>query len=103
MSLLGIISGVSLLSNGSFRKEDLWASTISAESARRREEAIGDPMRAGLLLESNLEEGHLYRFSEDGIAAYLWLLSVEKKLRETLRPLSPKTTDLALPRPEMQT
>jgi Cdc6-like AAA superfamily ATPase len=102
-SLLGIIAGVSLLSNGSFRKEDLWASTISAESARRCEDAIGDLMRAGLLLESNLEEGHLYRFSEDGIAAYLWLLSVERKLRETLRPLSPKTTDLALPRPEMQT
>ena len=80
---MGIVAGVSLLSNGAFRMEDLWASTVNAENARHCEEAIGELMKVGLLLEIQLEEGRLFRFAEDGIAAYLWLLSVEGKLRDT--------------------
>lgn len=79
---LGIVAGVSLLSNGFFRMEDLWASTVNAENARRCEEAVAELIGAGLLLEHQTEEGRLYRFAEDGIAAYLWLLSVEAKLRD---------------------
>jgi len=79
---MGIVAGVSLLSNGAFRMDDLWASTVNAENARHCEEAIAELMKVGLLLEIQLEEGRLYRFAEDGIAAYLWLLSVEGKLHD---------------------
>ena len=79
---MGIVAGVSLLSNGAFRMEDLWASTVNAENTRRCEEAVSELMKVGLLLEIQLEEGRLFRFAEDGIAAYLWLLSVEAKLRD---------------------
>ena len=86
-SLLGVVAGVSLLSNGSFRIEDLWASTLGSDSRRQYEVIIADLVRAGLLIESNLDDGVSYRFSEDGIAAYLWLLSVETKLRAAARPI----------------
>ena len=79
---MGIVAGVSLLANGAFRMDDLWASTVNADNARRCEEAVAELMKVGLLLEIQLEEGRLYRFAEDGIAAYLWLLSVEAKLRD---------------------
>ena len=42
---MGIVAGVSLLSNGAFRKEDLWASTVNAENARRCEEAVSELMQ----------------------------------------------------------
>ena len=83
MPYMGIVAGVSLLSNGTFRMEDLWAATVNAENTRRSEEAVAELTRTGLLIETRLEEGRVYRFSEDGIAAYLWLLSVEAKLRES--------------------
>src|SRR5262249_61512298 len=86
---VGSVAVVSLLSTGAFRMEDLWAPTVNAETARHCEEAIAELMKVGLLLEIQLEEGRLYRFAEDGIAAYLWLLSVEGKLQDAaMRPVT---------------
>jgi hypothetical protein len=82
ISNLGIVAGVSLLSNGFFRIEDLRAPAVSADGLRRCEELVAEMVGTGLLIENNLAEGRVYSFSEDGIAPYLWLLSVEKKLRE---------------------
>ena len=97
--LLGIIAGASLLSSGSFRLEDLWASVASAESVQRCEEVLAELVKIGLLTESNPEEGRAYRFSEDGIAAYLWLFSVEAKLREAQERATSVNADLPLPKP----
>ncbi len=82
-SLLGAVAGASLLSGGSFRMDDLWVSIVNAESVRRCEDLIADLVAAGILIEGNSEDGRLYEFSEDGVAAYLWLFSVEAKLRES--------------------
>ena len=98
MPYLGVVAGVSLLSNGAFRMDDLWASTVNAEHARRCEEAVADLVRVGLLIENQLEDGRVYRFAEDGIAAYMWLLSVEGKLREA----PPEPTAFAIPQQEVQ-
>lgn len=98
-SLFGVVAGASLLSNGSFRVEDLWASAAS-EGVPGCEEAIAELVRAGLLIESNLGEGRIYRFSEDGIAAYLWLQSVEAKLRDAQGAESVAGIAFAMPQPE---
>ena len=74
---LGIVAGVSLLSNGSFRMDDLWAATVNEGDALL-------PVPG----------------AEDGIAAYLWLLSVEVKLRET--HLAQPAASLAFTRHEAQ-
>lgn len=96
-SILGVVAGVSLLSNGSFRIGDLWAAAVNAESARQCEALVADLTRAGLLIESDQEDGASFRFSEDGIAAYLWLLSVEAKLREAEEPEALPEFELILP------
>jgi hypothetical protein len=100
-NLLGIVAGVSLLSNGSFRMEDMWASTVGCDGPERCKATVAELTRAGLLIESNLEEGRAYRFSEDGIASYLWLQSVEAKLRIPGAMSSPANT-IALPQQKKQ-
>ena len=87
MSDLGIVAGASLQSNGTFRLEDLRTPMVSADGLRRCEELVADLVRAGLLVENDVEEGRVYWFAEDGFAPYLWLLSIEAKLRETKAPV----------------
>lgn len=102
MALLGSVAGTSLLSNGSFRMEDLWVSGPGSERSREFEAIIGDLVRQGLMVETNLEDGRVYRFSEDGIPAYLWLLSAEAKLRAAERAAAPKPKLPALAQPPSQ-
>ena len=83
MSYLGIVAGASLQSNGTFRIEDLRTPIVSADGLCKCEELVAELVRAGLLIENNLEEGRVYWFAEDGIAPYPWLLSVEANLGET--------------------
>jgi hypothetical protein len=96
--LLGVVAGAALLSGGSFRIEDLWASNVSAENVRRCEGAVAELVSAGVLLESRIEGSRVYEFSEDGVAVYLWLLSEEMKLLDTQSPSSTGAT-LASKRP----
>ena len=96
-SALGVVAGVSLLSSGAFRVGDLWAAAVNAESARQCEDLVAELVKAGLLIETNLEDGVSYRFSEDGIAAYLWLVSVEAKLKEAAEPQMLAEFELILP------
>lgn len=98
LSTLGLMAGASLLSNGYFRKEDLRSSILGTESVHQSEEMIAELVKVGLLTESNLEGGRSYQFSEDGIAVYLWILSVEAKLREAQTPPTLVRTGVALPK-----
>ena len=83
---LGIVAGASLLSGGPFRLDDLRTPIVSADGLRRCDELIAEMVRTGLVTEDKLEGTCIYRFAEDGIASYLWLLSVETKLRESKAP-----------------
>lgn len=83
---LGLVAGVSLLSNGSFRSEDLWTGGAGAGDAGRGEIQAAELVRAGLLAERNTEEVRSFSFTEDGIAAYLWLQAAAEKLRAEHRP-----------------
>jgi Cdc6-like AAA superfamily ATPase len=98
-SLLGVVAGASLLSGGTFRKEDLWASAASAEKARRCEAIVAELVSSGILLEIKSEAVSVYEFAEDGVAAYLWLLSVESKLTETQSLASSSSGETALRHP----
>lgn len=102
MALLGSVAGTSLLSNGSFRMEDLWVSGGGAERSREYEAIITDLVRQGLMVETHLEDGRVYRFSEDGIPSYLWLVSAEAKLRAAERAAAPKPRLPALAQPPSQ-
>ena len=53
--------------------------------AERGEALVGDMVRAGILVESNIDGAKSFRFSEDGMAAYLWLQSAADKLRADYR------------------
>jgi hypothetical protein len=84
LDVLGVIVGASLLSNGSFRKEDLWSSSAGSDSSY--DSVIKELVDANLLDRVTRDEGAAYTFPEDGITTYLWLLSVEAKLQANERP-----------------
>jgi hypothetical protein len=95
IDILGIVAGVSLLSSGTFRLEDLWAGAAGLGGAERAESVVADMVRVGLLVESNSEGARRFRFFEDGIASYLWLQSAAQKLRTEQRPAAAATVALA--------
>ena len=86
LGFLGRAAGVSLLSNGAFRLEDLWGRGTGTGSSERDEAQVADLVRTGLLAESNAEGARAYCFVEDGIAAYLWLLAAAEKSRTEYKP-----------------
>lgn len=96
VGFLGLVAGVSLLSNGAFRLEDFWGRNADTGSSERDETKVADLVRSGLLVESNIEGARTFRFAEDGIAAYLWLLSAADKLRADYRPGAAPTATVAL-------
>jgi hypothetical protein len=87
---------VSLLSNGAFRLEDLWDAGPGTGSAERGEVQVADLVRTGLLADSSTEGARTFCFTEDGIAAYLWLQAAAEKLRTEYRPAPTPNATLAL-------
>ena len=96
VGFLGMIAGVSLLSNGWFRLEDLWAGAASRGGAERAESVVADLVGIGLLIESKADGVRSFRFSEDGLAAYLWLQASAVKLRAEQRPAATANATVAL-------
>jgi hypothetical protein len=72
---LGALAGTALLGGGSFRKEDIRAAMANSDTIRRCEELISQLVASDLLIEMPSEDSVIYRFVEDSIAPYLWLLS----------------------------
>ncbi|HEY4276542.1 MAG TPA: ATP-binding protein [Rhizomicrobium sp.] len=72
---LGALAGTALLGGGSFRKEDIRAAMANSDTIRRCEELIAQLVASDLLIEMPSEDSVIYRFVEDSIAPYLWLLS----------------------------
>ncbi len=96
LGFLGLVAGVSLLSNGAFRLEDLWNGGPVTGGAERGEAQMSDLVRTGLLVEGATEGARTFRFAEDGIAAYLWLHASAAKLRGEYRPGSTPNATVAL-------
>jgi len=96
LGFLGLVAGISLLSNGAFRLEDLWNAGSGMGVAERGEAQILDLVRTGLLVESTTEGARTFRFAEDGIAAYLWLQAATAKLRAEYRPAPASNATMAL-------
>jgi hypothetical protein len=94
MPYLGIVAGASLFSNGAFRKVDLLESTVSSSVTGLLEDVLEELIKAELLVETTVKDTRLYRFSEDGIAPYLWLLSREAALRDAAAQQPPATPRL---------
>jgi hypothetical protein len=72
---LGALAGTALLGGGSFRKEDIRAAMANSDTIRRCEDLIAQLVASDLLIEMPSEDSVIYRFVEDSIAPYLWLLS----------------------------
>ena len=72
---LGALAGTALLGGGSFRKEDIRTAMANSDTIRRCEDLIAQLVASDLLVEMPSEDSVLYRFVEDSIAPYLWLLS----------------------------
>ena len=72
---LGALAGTALLGGGSFRKEDIRTAMANSDTIRRCEELIAQLVASDLLIEMPSEDSVIYRFVEDSIAPYLWLLS----------------------------
>jgi hypothetical protein len=88
------VAGASLFSNGAFRKVDLLESTVSSSVTGLLEDVLEELIKAELLVETTVKGTRLYRFSEDGIAPYLWLLSREAALRDAAAQQPPATPRL---------
>jgi hypothetical protein len=63
---------------------------------------VADLVRVGLLAESNAEGARRFRFSEDGIAAYLWLQSAAQKLRTEQRSAAASAATVPLAQSKKQ-
>jgi len=102
MPYLGMVAGASLLSNGAFRKVDLLESTVSSNIPGPLEDVLAELIKAELLVETTVKDARLYRFSEDGIAPYLWLLSRESALRDAISPQPSATPRLSFSQEKIQ-
>ena len=72
---LGALAGIALLGGGTFRKEDIRTAMANADTIRRCEDLISQLVANDLLIEMPSEDSVIYRFVEDSIPAYLWLLT----------------------------
>lgn len=100
--VVGLVAGVSLLSNGSFRLEDLWVRPTGNGAPEKAESLVADLVHVGLLIENNTEGAKSYRFAEDGMAAYLWLQSAAGKLRADYKPTAVANPTKALAQSKTQ-
>ena len=96
VGFLGNVAGVALLSNGAFRLEDLWDAGPGIGGAERGQTQVSDLVRIGLLVENATEGTRIFRFAEDGIAAYLWLQAAADRLRKEYRPAPTSNAAVAL-------
>jgi hypothetical protein len=83
---LGTLAGTALVCGGPFRREDLRASMASIDNIQHCEELIPGLVASEVLLEGQQEEVKTYRFSEESVAPYLWLLWMATHLREAKTP-----------------
>ncbi|MEO8811392.1 MAG: AAA family ATPase [Caulobacteraceae bacterium] len=84
LGTLGAVAGAAQSSGGQFTSDDIGALRGDAESIAKAKTLIDHLATAGALIERQEDEfGHSYRFVEDSVPIYLWLLSAQHRFAET--------------------
>lgn len=89
--MLGVMAGAALFNNGRFDGRDVDALYPSAANAASFKATIEELASKNVLLEAHDDEyGRGYRFSEEAVLPYLWILAAQKRFLETRKPPEPK-------------
>lgn len=81
--VLGVMAGAALFNNGRFDGRDVDALYPSAANAATFKATIEDLAAKQILLETHEDEhGRGYRFSEEAVPPYLWILAAQKRFLE---------------------
>lgn len=82
--VLGVMAGAALFNNGRFDGRDVDALYPSAANAASFKATIEELASKRILLEAHEDEyGRGYRFSEEAVLPYLWILAAQKRFLET--------------------
>jgi hypothetical protein len=82
--VLGVMAGAALFNNGRFDGRDVEALYPSPANAANFKATIEDLASKQILLEVHEDEyGRGYRFSEESVLPYLWILAAQKRFLET--------------------
>ena len=85
--VLGVMAGSALFNNGRFDGRDMDTLYPSAANAASFKSTIEELAARGVLLEAQDGEfGRGYRFSEEAVLPYLWILAAQKRFLETRKP-----------------
>lgn len=86
-AVLGGLSNLAQLSAGAFSIDDLASAWPGSEGVARTHSLVKRLTEEGVLLERQEDEfGASYRFAEDSVPIYLWLLSAQARFGEEDRP-----------------
>lgn len=78
--ILGALSGAAQLSSGHFNMDDISALYSGAENVSRCKGIVDNLAAEGVLIEAqDGEYGRSYRFIEEGVPSYLWLLAAQSR------------------------
>ena len=81
--ILGMLAGASLFNSGRFDSSDIDALYPNAASAANCRDVIDDLAAKGVLLETFEDEyGRAYRFVEESVPPYLWILAAQKRFED---------------------
>lgn len=85
--VLGVMAGAALFNNGRFDSRDIDALYPSIANAANLKATIEDFASKHVLLEILDDEyGRGYRFSEEAVLPYLWILAAQKRFLEARKP-----------------
>ncbi len=85
--ILGMLAGASLFNGGRFDTGDINVLYPSASNAANCKDVIEDLAAKGILLESFEDEyGQAYRFTEEAVPPYLWIVAAQKRYVDGLKP-----------------
>ena len=82
--VLGVMAGAALFNSGRFDARDVDALYPSAANAATFKATIDELASKNILLEANEDQyGPGYRFAEEAVLPYLWILAAQKRFLET--------------------
>jgi Cdc6-like AAA superfamily ATPase len=92
--VLGVMAGAALFNNGRFDGRDVDALYPSAANAATFKATIEDLAARHVLLEAYEDEhGRGYRFSEEAVPPYLWILAAQKRFLENRKAAPDAATE----------
>ncbi|MDP3853499.1 AAA family ATPase [Phenylobacterium sp.] len=85
--VLGVMAGAALFNNGRFDGRDVDALYPSAATAANFKNTVQELADKGVLLEAHDDDyGKGYKFSEESVLPYLWILAAQKRFLESRKP-----------------